>query len=78
MATRKPLPRVPEEKFPDPARSYERAKPEAETGMGRLDVDPTPTSKKPDRIGHAVGNKQASKQINADDVMNDSVKPKKK
>jgi len=39
--------RIPtEDREPDPARSYERAKPEKEAGMGRLDtVNATPTNR---------------------------------
>jgi len=54
-------------KAPDPARSYERAKPEAESGMGRLDNnDATPTNRR-DKMGQAVKNKQPLRQINAED-----------
>ncbi len=54
-------------KAPDPARSYERAKPEAESGMGRLDNNQaTPTNRR-DKMGQAVRNKQSSWQINAED-----------
>lgn len=53
---------------PDPARSYERARPEAESGMGRLDNndDATPTNRR-DRVEDAVKNKQRPRQINAGD-----------
>lgn len=57
------------QQVPDPATVYERAKPEAESGQGRLDnnnATPTPC---PDRIEESVGHKQASRQINADDVV---------
>ena len=55
---------------PDPATSYERAKPEKEAGMGRLDNNLGTPTKSPDRIEHAVKHKQALRQINADDVIN--------
>ena len=57
---------------PDPARSYERAKPEAESGMGRLDTNPhaTPTGQ-PDKMSKAVKNAQEPRQINAHEVVNE-------
>ena len=57
---------------PDPAASYERAKPEKEAGMGRLDnnADATPR-RAPDRVGQAVTNQQPLRQINAHDVVNE-------
>jgi hypothetical protein len=59
-----------EDREPDPARSYERAKPEKEAGMGRMD-DPaaaaTPTDR-PDLAEQAVHNAHAPRQLNADDV----------
>ena len=54
---------------PDPARSYERAKPEKEAGMGRLDNNPGTPTDCPDKIGHAVTHKQPLRQLNADDVI---------
>ncbi len=56
---------------PDPATSYERAKPEKEAGMGRLDnnKDATPTKRR-DSIESAVKNKQVPEhQVNAEDVV---------
>lgn len=53
---------------PDPARSYERAKPEAETGMGNLQDEKAATDQSPDRGHEAVGNRQdPTHQINAQD-----------
>jgi len=54
---------------PDPATSYERAKPHKEAGQGRLDNndDATPANS-PDRAEDAVKQKQAVRQINAEDV----------
>jgi hypothetical protein len=54
---------------PDPATSYERAKPEKEAGMGRLDTNKNATPEnQPDRMDQAVKNKQAPRQINSEDV----------
>lgn len=55
---------------PDPATSYERAKPEREAGMGRLDCDPALPAHAPDQMEQAVEHKQPLRQINADDVVN--------
>lgn len=56
---------------PDPATSYERAKPDKEAGMGRMDNNPsTPAHTSPDRSEDAVTHRQESRQINADDVVN--------
>jgi hypothetical protein len=72
MATkRERQPRPPlsnDHEAPDPARTYERAKPECEAGMGRLDSDETTPSDEPDRAEHAVRNRSGKRQINADDV----------
>ena len=59
---------------PDTARSYERAKPEAESGMGRLDnnTNAVPTDH-PDHTKDAVGHAQAPRQLNSDDVVNNRV-----
>ena len=55
---------------PDPATSYERAKPEKEAGMGRLDSPvgrATPTNR-PDDAEQALDNTQrGDRQINAQD-----------
>ena len=61
------------EQAPDPASSYERAKPHKEAGMGRLDNNnaATPT-RSPDSVGKAVKNQQNPEhQINAHDVVNE-------
>jgi len=55
---------------PDTARVYERAKPEAEAGMGKLCVPPARRSRRVDRMNQAVGNRQENRQLNADDVIN--------
>jgi hypothetical protein len=60
---------------PDPARVYERAKPEAESGMGRLDNNddavPTPS---PDATPDAVTNAQQLRQLNAEEGVVDARK----
>jgi hypothetical protein len=52
---------------PDPTRSYERAKPEAESAHGRLTQPPATPAEGADRAGDAAGNQQAPRQINAHD-----------
>jgi hypothetical protein len=54
---------------PDPARSYERAKPSKESGMGRMDNNKATPTSRPDTVDQAVTNKQPPRQINADDVV---------
>lgn len=60
---------------PDTATTYERAKPEKEAGMGRLDNNRgTPTDSR-DQIEQAVKNKQnPENQVNAEDVVNGRAK----
>ena len=53
---------------PDPANVYERANPDKEAGMGRLDNNVAVPADSPDRIEGAVKHKQPLRQINADDV----------
>ena len=63
-----------EDREPDPARSYERAKPEKEAGMGRLDDaarGATPTDR-PDRTEHAVPNVHSPRQLNAEEAIDAS------
>jgi hypothetical protein len=52
---------------PDPASSYERAKPEKESGMGRLDNNKAVPTDSPDQTEDAVKNKQDLRQINAEE-----------
>ena len=59
------------DKAPDPASAYERAKPEKESGMGRLDNNDAVPAESPDRVHQAVKNKQPLRQINAHDVVDD-------
>jgi hypothetical protein len=55
--------------IPDPARSYERAKPEAESGMGRLDNNKSTPTDDPDRMKQSVKNAQPPRQLNADETV---------
>lgn len=54
---------------PDPASSYERARPEKEAGMGRLDNNVATPADAPDQSEQAVENKQPLRQLNAEDVV---------
>lgn len=56
---------------PDTARTYERAKPEKEGGMGRLDNNKATPARSDERAEQAVTHKQPNRQINADDVVNE-------
>jgi len=62
-------PLTPEE-APDTARVYERARPEAEAGMGRLDKEKTALHKRADTSLDASPNKHTSRQLNSHDVVN--------
>jgi len=53
---------------PDPSDAYERAHPENEAGMGRLDNNDSTPARRPDQPHEAVSNRQESRQINAHDV----------
>ena len=64
-----------QEKAPDPARSYERAKPEKESGMGRLDNNKATPTDREDKPGDAVRNSHPPRQINAHDVVNQAGGP---
>jgi hypothetical protein len=55
---------------PDPANSYERSKPQNEPGMGRLDQDEPRPQDNPDQMTDAVKQKQANRQVNASDPVN--------
>ncbi|HEX4053717.1 MAG TPA: hypothetical protein VHX86_05595 [Tepidisphaeraceae bacterium] len=68
MPKRKPP--VSDAELPDPARTYERARPEAESLSGRLTQEENIPSAYRDRIDNAVPNKQPLRQLNADDVIN--------
>jgi len=60
------------ERVPDPSRSYERAKPEAESGMGRLENNESTPTNDPDRPQQAVKNSQPPRQINAHEVTDEN------
>ena len=49
---------------PDPARSYERAKPQKEYGDDRLDAEPNRPPRRPDEAIRAVHNAHNGRQIN--------------
>ncbi len=58
------------EQAPDTATTYERAKPEKEAGMGRMDNNRATPTQSPDSINHGVTNKQNPEhQLNAQDVV---------
>jgi len=59
-----------DELAPDTARTYERAWPEAESVSGQLDKPEERPSTEPDRMHHAVTNRQENRQLNSDDVVN--------
>ena len=56
---------------PDPARCYERARPEMEAGMGRLDNDVATPIDRPDQMEVPVRNVHAPHQLNADDDLDE-------
>jgi hypothetical protein len=59
------------EKAPDPADVYERAHPEHESGMGRLDNNKAVPTPRCDGIKSGVVNEQnPTHQLNAEDVIN--------
>lgn len=60
-----------EELAPDPASAYERAKPEKEAGMGRLDNNKAIPARSRDKMEEAVPNKQDLRQINAEETDDD-------
>ena len=54
---------------PDPADSYERARPSQQSGMGRLDNNKAVPESAPDRQQQAVTNRQnPERQVNAEDA----------
>ena len=62
---------------PDPSTCYERAKPEKEAGMGRLDNNCGTPVKAPDSLNHGVTNKQnPAHQINSDQTVDSRAKGK--
>jgi len=63
------------EDAPDPARVYERAKPEAESTTGQLHSTHAPTHQKSDQMHKAVGNRTKSRQLNSQDVVSERSEP---
>ena len=53
---------------PDPASSYERADPNKEAGMGRLDNNAATPTDQPDRAEDAVSNQHPPKGIPAEET----------
>ena len=63
------------ESAPDPARTYERADPDHESGMGRLDNNEGTPLTAPDSVHAATPNKQIPEhQLNAEDVFDERAK----
>ena len=59
------------EQAPDPSNNYERAHPEREAGMGRLDNNTSTPTKQPDKMEEAVHNAHdGTRQLNAHDAIN--------
>ena len=70
MAAEQNRPASPQQ-APDPANNYERAHPENEAGMGRMDAPKTTPEQKPDRQRESVANRQdPTRQLNAQDAVN--------
>ena len=67
---------IPEDQAPDTARTYERARPEDEAGMGRLDNNQAVPTDRPDETADAVKNRQEPRQINADQVTDERDEPR--
>ena len=75
MAAEQNRPASPQQ-APDPANNYERAHPENEAGMGRLDNNKAVPEASPDRQEQAVPNKQdPRRQINGQDTINPRGEP---
>ena len=59
------------EQAPDPSYNYERAHPEREAGMGRLDNNKSTPQQTPDKAEQATTNAQdGTRQLNAHDAIN--------
>lgn len=72
MAEKQQMRPASKELAPDPATSYERAKPDKEAGMGRLDNNDSTPADSPDRMEQAVTHKQSGgRQLNGHEVVND-------
>jgi hypothetical protein len=74
MPAEKDRPLSPEE-APDTARVYERARPEAEGGMGRLDNEKGTPTRGRDKMLDAISNKHVSHQLNAEDSIDATTGP---
>ena len=75
MAAEQNRPASPQQ-APDPSNNYERAHPENEAGMGRMDNNKAVPEARPDRQEQAVTNKQdPRRQINAEDTINPRGEP---
>jgi hypothetical protein len=59
-----------EDEAPDTARVYERAKPEAEAGMGKLRGIKPRKARSRDKMLDASSNPHQSRQLNSEDGMN--------
>ena len=69
MARREQMRPASNEQAPDPATSYERAKPEREAGQGGLDNNVSTPTNRPDKGKQAVKNVQPPRQVNAEEVV---------
>jgi hypothetical protein len=75
MAAEENRPASPQQ-APDPSNNYERAHPENEAGMGRMDNNKAVPEDSPDRQQQAVKNKQdPTRQANAQDSVNPRGEP---
>ena len=64
-------------KAPEPSNVYERAHPENESGMGRLDAEKTVPAKRADSMEDSVSHKQeTTRQLNSEDVADQRNKAK--
>ena len=65
-------------KAPEPSNVYERAHPENESGMGRLDADKAVPVKRADCMEASVSHKQeTTRQLNSEDVVDQRSKTEK-
>jgi hypothetical protein len=74
MAAKNDRPLLPED-APDTARVYERAKPEAEAGMGKLHIGKMRPALGRDRSLDGASNQHKSHQINSEDTVNNAGGP---
>src|SRR5262245_1962285 len=57
---------------PDPSDAYERAHPEREAGMGRLDNNESTPTQRPDQLHEADKNRKDPRQINAHETTSEA------